>query len=150
MAQPTPRVRLVRPDILQGTTYKIKPFPLDGESIYITVNNAEMDGQMRPVEVMINSKHTHSFAWVSAMTRMISAQLQQPGPFPEFVIRELIETMDPEGGYRTKDHLFYTAPSSRRTEWCPSVPAHIGLVLREHCAEMGLIDKSKYLIKSPD
>ena len=59
-------------------------------------------------QVETGLKHVHSFAWISAMTRMISAQLQQPGPLPEFVVEELIETMDPEGGYFTKDHLVFT------------------------------------------
>ena len=145
MAAPKPRVRLVRPEILTGATYKIKPPPLNGESIYITINNAEMDDQIRPVEIMVNSKHIHSFAWVSAMTRMLSAQLQQPGPFPEFIIEELIETMDPEGGYFTNDHLFFS--KTRKSEWCPSVPAHIGLVLREHCVNMGLIERGKFQVK---
>lgn len=147
MAKPTARVRLVRPDILSGRTYKIKPAPLNGESIYITINDAEMDDQLRPVEVMVNSKHVQSFAWVSAMTRMISAVLQQPGPFPEFIIEELLETMDPEGGYFAKDHLFFDPKEGRKAEWCHSIPTHIGLVLREHCHQMGIIDRAKFKTK---
>lgn len=147
MPIPTPRVRLHRPEILQGVTYKIKPPTINGESIYITINNAIMDDQLRPVEIMINSKHVHSFAWVSAMTRILSAQLQQPGPFPAFIIEELLDTMDPEGGYFTKDHLFYTKPQGRRSEWCTSIPAHIGLVLREHCVNLELIKRDDYRIK---
>ena len=147
MPIPTPRVRLVRPETLSGVTYKIKPPTLNDESIYITINDAKMDDQFRPVEIMINSRHIHSFAWISAMTRMLSAQLQQPGPFPEFVIEELLDTMDPEGGYFTKDHLAYTSAKSRRPEWCPSIPAHIGLVLREHCQHLEIIPKGKYKVK---
>jgi len=146
MGIPTTRVRLKRGEVLNGATYKISPPPLEGESIYVTVNDHEFEGQLRPVEILINSKHVKSFPWVSAMMRMLSAQLQQPGEFPAYLIHEMIETMDPEGGYFAKDHLAYDPIKGRRAEWCHSIPCQIGMVLREHAHHLGLINRKDFKV----
>ncbi len=128
MPIPVSRVRFQRPEILSGTTYKITPAVIN-EHIYITINNAEFDEVLRPVEIFVASKNPHSFQWIGVLMRIISAQLQQPGDFPVFVIKELLESYDPEGGY--------FIPGGIRV---PSIAAHIGLVLRGHCAKLGIKD----------
>lgn len=131
MAMPTPRVRFNRPELVSGKTYKIQPAIMD-EPMYVTINDAEFDGQLRPVEIFVNSRNVQSFQWINVLMRMLSAQLQQPGPFPEFVISELMESYDPQGGY--------FVPKVGRVN---SVAAHIGLVLRGHCERLGLVKKAK-------
>ncbi len=140
VAIPKPNVRLVRPDLLPGSTYKIEPATME-DAIYITINNAEMDDVVRPVEVFINCKHIPNYAWVSALTRIMSAVLQQPGPFPEFIIGELTESADPEGSYWIPPGQVGN-PSTKGIQ-CPSIVAHIGLVLRDHCKRMGLLNKKR-------
>lgn len=135
MSIPKPRKRLERPDVLQGVTYRIKPATLD-DFVYITINDAEMDDQMRPVEIFIASKHVQSFAWAQTLMRLLSAVLQQPGPFPAFIITELTEAMDPEGGYFIPPNT--VGNRSKKGKKCPSVIAHIGFVLEEHCEKLGL------------
>ena len=87
-----------RGDALHGATYRIKPPGID-ESVYITVNTMRIGQQSRPVEVFVNSKNMESFQWISALFRLLSAILRQPGPFPAYVIEELKDTHDPQGGY---------------------------------------------------
>lgn len=119
--------QIPRSDVLYGKTYKVK-LPTNNETIYITINDQEFDGGLRPVEAFVNSKDMQSFQWITALMRMFSAVLQQPGPFPEFAIRELKETHDPQGAffYNKKKH--------------PSVVALIGDVIEEHCRNIGVID----------
>ncbi len=125
MTIPTARIRYKRPDILTGTTYKISP-PTMNDHVYITVNDAKIDGELRPVELFINTRDHAAFQWIGVLVRMISAQLQQPGDFPSFIITELLESYDPEGGYFVK---------RRKVN---SIAAHIGLVLEEHCKKLGV------------
>jgi hypothetical protein len=72
---------------------------------------------------------------VSAITRLISAQLQQAGPFPAFVIHELKDTYDHKGGYfcSNKDSI----PGVGKK--VPSIVAHIGLLLDDHCKKLKLV-----------
>ena len=128
MAIPKARVRISRPDVLQGKTYKITPAIMD-EADYITVNAGLSDEELRPVAIFINSKDMRNFEWVSAMTRLISAQFQQPGPFPKFVIEEMKDSHDANGGY------FLQGGGGK----VASVVAHVGLILEKHCKELKLI-----------
>lgn len=118
--------KIPRTDVLQGATYIIHPATID-EAVYITINSQRIGPQLRPVEVFVNSKNMENFQWISALTRMISSVFRQPGPFPAFVINELKQTHDPLGGYFVG-------------KWrCPSIVAHIGLVIEDHCKQHGLI-----------
>ena len=118
-----------RPDILTGTTYKIKPPTLDA-AIYITINDAEIAGVMRPVEIFINSCHMQSAGWVSVVSRMLSAAFRNDGPPPLYLIDELKSTYDADGGY--------IIPKSRGVR-ANSVAGHIGTVLENHCKKLGLL-----------
>jgi len=117
-----------RPDRITGTTYKIRP-PVIDAAIYITINDAEIDGQVRPVELFINSKHVPHLAWSNAVSRLVSRVLQSPGPFQPWVIEELLESFGVDEGY--------IIPGSKGQR-ANSVVAHIGLVLAEHCRGLGL------------
>ena len=130
MGHPQP---FVRPEKLIGATYKISP-PIIEDSIYITINDHIFpDGTVRPVELFISSKNMASFQWVSLISRTVSALLRQPGPFPAYVIDEFLETYDPHGSY------FIPGGKGQAN----SIAAHIGMVFKWHCTELGLIDKPK-------
>jgi ribonucleoside-diphosphate reductase alpha chain len=45
-----------RPESLEGTTYKIK-WPESAHAVYVTINDAEIDGERRPFEIFVNSKN---------------------------------------------------------------------------------------------
>lgn len=120
-----------RPLELPNTTYKIKPSIID-EAVYITI--CEHEGV--PVEVFINSKNMQNYQWISALTRLLSSVLRhglERGAFPEYAIKDLVETHDPTGGY-------YRSDGDKC--WVPSIVAHIGLVIREHCEAKGIIERS--------
>ena len=122
--------RIERPFQVEGATYKIKPPTID-DAVYITINNEEIDGKLRPIELFINSKNMQSFQWVSCVTRLLSAEFRRKGDFPSFVIDEMLETYDPQGGY--------VIPKSNGVK-ANSIVAHIGWVLKRHCIELGLIE----------
>lgn len=115
-----------RSETLHGTTYKVKP-PVSEDAIYITINSQEFEDGPRPVEVFVNSKDMQNFQWITALMRLFSAILQQPGPFPAFAIKELKETYDPHGKffYEKKQHN--------------SVVSLIGAVIERHCEKMGVL-----------
>lgn len=117
-----------RKEVLAGCTYKIQPPTLDA-SIYITINDHEVDGQMRPFEIFFNSKHVDSYEWATCTSRMLSALFRQPGAFPQFAIEEMMQTHSPRGGY--------IIPKSQGKS-AVSIVAHIGLVIKEHCQRLGI------------
>ena len=57
--------RLERPEMLRGTTYKIKP-PVSDHAMYITINDIVLNQdteheKFRPYEIFINSKNLKTF-----------------------------------------------------------------------------------------
>ena len=105
-------------EALAGVTYKIK-WPHSAHAVYVTVNDAEIDGQRRPFEIFVNSKNMEHYAWTLALTRMISAVFRRGGDVG-FVAEELKAVFDPQGG----------AWLSGR--YVPSLPAAIGGVVERH------------------
>lgn len=88
---------LARPDLLHGTTYKIKPAEAAG--VYLTINDLIDDaGRRRPFELFLSSKDVDGYAWRAALARMISAIFRKGGDVT-FVAEELKEIFDPRGGF---------------------------------------------------
>lgn len=120
-----------RPDRLVGSTYKIKQ-PMSEHAIYITINDVIMNEgtpneHRRPFEIFINSKEVEHFQWIVALTRVLSAVFRKGGDVT-FLVEELFSVFDPKGGYMKKGGLFV-----------PSLVAEIGLVLKTHMVEIGMI-----------
>ena len=68
--------KLERPDVLIGSTYKIKT-PVSDHAMYVTINDIILNEgtpheQRRPFEVFINTKNLDHFQWIVALTRVIS------------------------------------------------------------------------------
>ena len=121
---------LERPRKVRGTTYKIKPAVTDS-AMYVTINDIELeDGTVRPLELFINTKHVQHQQWVTALTRMVSAIFRKPGPYL-FVIEELKEIFDPQGGYFANGKMM------------PSVVAHVADVLEEHFIDIGVMERKQ-------
>ena len=120
-----------RPDMLHGSTYKIKT-PASEHALYITINdiilNTGTDHELRrPFEVFINSKNMDHFQWVVALTRVISAVFRKGGDVT-FLVDEMKAVFDPKGGYFKKGGQFM-----------PSLVAEIGCAIESHMKMIGLI-----------
>lgn len=123
--------RLERPQMLLGSTYKIKT-PLSDHALYVTVNdiilNASTEHELRrPFEMFINSKNMDDFQWIVALTRIISAVFRKGGDVT-FMVEELRSVFDPRGGYFKPGGKFM-----------PSLVAEIGDVLESHLRMIGLL-----------
>src|SRR6201988_1519085 len=75
--------KLERPEVLIGSTYKVKT-PVSDHAMYVTINDIVLNEgtefeQRRPFEVFINSKNLDHFQWIVALTRIISAVFRKGG-----------------------------------------------------------------------
>jgi len=123
--------KVERPEMLLGSTYKIKT-PLTEHALYVTVNdmilNAGTEHELRrPFEVFINSKNMDHFQWIVALTRIISAVFRKGGDVT-FLVEELKAVFDPSGGYFKKGG-----------KYMPSLVAEIGDAIECHMRMIGLL-----------
>ena len=116
---------MVRPERVFGATYKLR-WPDSEHAMYVTVNDIEQDGVRRPFEVFVNSKNLEHYAWVVAITRMISAVFRRGGEVA-FVAEELKQVFDPRGGQWSGGR------------YVPSLVAAIGEVLERHMRDTGFL-----------
>ncbi len=126
---------LQRPDVLDGSTHKIKT-PHSDNAFYVTINDVISDGQRRPFEIFINSRNMENFDWVVALTRIISAVFRQGGNVA-FLVEELKTISDGQGGY------FKTGGKRM-----PSLVADIGECLEKHLVKIGMITLSDKVDKN--
>ncbi|HSU07062.1 MAG TPA: adenosylcobalamin-dependent ribonucleoside-diphosphate reductase [Acetobacteraceae bacterium] len=119
---------LVRSEKLIGATYKLR-WPETDHAFYITINDIEQDGIRRPFEVFINSKALEHYAWVIALTRMISAVFRRGGEVA-FVAEELRQVFDPRGGQWSNGR------------YIPSLVAAIGDILDRHMRETSFLTEA--------
>jgi hypothetical protein len=122
---------MARPEILYGSTYKIKT-PQSEHALYITINDMILNEgteheERRPYEVFINSKNMEHFQWVLALTRVISAVFRKGGDAC-FLVDELKAVFDPKGGYFKKGGVFM-----------PSLVAEIGCAIESHMMQIGML-----------
>ncbi|MBL4607890.1 MAG: NrdJb [Pseudomonadales bacterium] len=138
--------KLERPEMLLGSTYKIKT-PLSEHAVYLTINdivlNPGSEHQIRrPFEIFINSKNMDHFQWVVALTRVISAVFRKGGD-STFLVEELKAVFDPQGGYFKKGGVYM-----------PSLVAEMGSAIEIHMKMIGMIvdegldEHQKQLIES--
>ncbi|WP_434360580.1 NrdJb [Parasalinivibrio latis] len=140
VAQPEPQAPVVetmheempRPEMLYGTTYKLKtPEHVSEHSLFITINDVILNQGSehevrRPFEIFINSKSLEHYQWIVALTRIISAVFRKGGDIT-FLVEELRSVFDPKGGYWNKG------------KYVPSLIAEIGNVIEQHLMEIGMI-----------
>lgn len=127
--------RVARPEMLFGSTYKIKT-PTSDHAIYVTVNDMILNKDTpyevrRPFEVFINSKNMDHYQWIVALTLIISAVFRKGGDVT-FLVNELRSVFDPNGGYFKKGG-----------KYMPSLVAEIGEVICDHLVMIGMIKEQK-------
>jgi len=133
---------LNRDEILEGSTYKIKP-PMTDQAYYITINNSILDKgtdheKVVPFEIFVNSKNVEHFMWITALTRVLSAVFRK-GDDASFLVEELRAVFDPLGGYYKKGGLY-----------CPSLVAEIGIILEIHLKRIGVIKDEEVELMTSD
>ena len=122
---------LQRPDVLYGSTYKIKT-PVSDHAMYMTINDMILNEgteheHRRPFEIFVNSKNLDHYQWIVALTRVISAVFRKGGDVT-FLVDELKAVFDPRGGY--------WQPGGR---YMPSIIAELGHVIEKHLQTIGMI-----------
>src|SRR3546814_14637955 len=91
--------RIERPEVLIGSTYKIKS-PLVEHAMYVTINDIVLNlgsehEQRRPFEIFVNSKSMEHFQWSVSHTRHMSAVFPK-GDEDNFPSDELTVRFNPE------------------------------------------------------
>jgi hypothetical protein len=123
--------QIERPEVLVGSTYKIKS-PLFEHALYVTINDIVLNAgtqheSRRPFEIFINSKNMDHFQWVVAITRIMSAVFRKGGDVT-FLVEEMKAVFDPRGGYFKSGGVYM-----------PSIVAEIGAVIEDHMKMIGMI-----------
>lgn len=123
--------RIERPEILVGSTYKIKS-PLVEHAMYVTINdivlNAGTEHELRrPFEIFINSKSMEHFQWIVALTRIMSAVFRKGGDVT-FLVEEMKAVFDPRGGYFKAGGVYM-----------PSLVAELGAIVEDHLKSIGMM-----------
>ncbi|MCG2633827.1 MAG: NrdJb [Gammaproteobacteria bacterium] len=126
--------KVERPEMLVGSTYKIKT-PMTDHALYVTINdiilNEGTEHELRrPFEIFINSKNMDHFQWIVALTRIMSAVFRKGGDVT-FLVEELHSVFDPQGGYFKKGG-----------KYTPSLVADIGDVVEDHMRRIGLLKEA--------
>ncbi len=123
--------RVERPEMLEGSTYKIKS-PLFEHALYVTINDIVLNEgteheSRRPFEIFINSKNMEHFQWAVALTRIMSAVFRKGGDVT-FLVEELKAVFDPRGGYFKMGGVYM-----------PSIVAELGFIIDDHLKKIGMI-----------
>jgi hypothetical protein len=123
--------KLERPEMLLGSTYKVKT-PVSDHAMYVTINDIILNQgteheQRRPFEIFINSKNLDHYQWIVALTRLMSAVFRKGGDVT-FMVDELKAVFDPRGGYWQPGGKFM-----------PSIIAELGHIVERHLKSIGLL-----------
>lgn len=123
--------KLERPEVLVGSTYKVKT-PISDHAMYVTINDIVLNQgteyeKRRPFEIFINSKNLDHYQWIVALTRIISAVFRKGGDVA-FLVDELKAVFDPRGGYWKPGGKFM-----------PSIIAELGYIVEKHLISIGLL-----------
>ncbi len=125
--------KLERPEMLIGSTYKVKT-PISDHAMYVTINDIVLNEgtefeKRRPFEVFINSKNLDHYQWIVALTRIMSAVFRKGGDVT-FLVDELKAVFDPRGGYWKSGGTYM-----------PSIIAELGVVVEKHLIMIGMLAK---------
>jgi hypothetical protein len=123
--------KLERPEMLIGSTYKVKT-PVSDHAMYVTINDIVLNEgtryeKRRPFEIFVNSKNLDHYQWIVALTRIISAVFRKGGDVT-FLVDELKAVFDPRGGYWKPGGKFM-----------PSIIAELGYIVEKHLISIGLL-----------
>ncbi len=124
--------KLERPEMLIGSTYKVKT-PVSDHAMYVTINDIVLNEgteheKRRPFEIFINSKNLDHYQWIVALTRIMSAVFRKGGDVA-FLVDELKAVFDPRGGYFQPGGTYM-----------PSIIAELGHIVERHLRSIGLLN----------
>lgn len=125
-----------RPRLLSGTTYKISD---DLGNLYITINNIEEKGKVRPFEIFIesNSETASLYSeWYKAISKLMSAVMRRTDD-ANFMVADLKSIFAPKGYFSEGQYM-------------QSKPQMIGSILEEHIAALAGVAKKETLAKCPE
>jgi hypothetical protein len=125
--------KLERPEMLIGSTYKVKT-PVSDHAMYVTINDIILNEgtefeKRRPFEIFINTKNLDHYQWIVALTRIMSAVFRKGGDVT-FLVDEMKAVFDPRGGYWKKGGIFM-----------PSIIAELGYIVEKHLIMIGMLAK---------
>ena len=125
--------KLERPEMLIGSTYKVKT-PVSDHAMYVTINDIVLNEgteheKRRPFEIFINTKNLDHYQWIVALTRIMSAVFRKGGDVT-FLVDEMKAVFDPRGGYWKKGGVFM-----------PSIIAELGYIVEKHLIMIGMLRK---------
>jgi len=114
-----------RPEVLRGTTYKLK-WPATDDSFYVTINDTDEGGPRRPFEIFVASRSAAHAELLSGLTLLMSAILRR-AEHPLFMVEDLEGVQSAQGAWVNGKYV-------------PGVVALIAGVLRRHMAWLGMIE----------
>lgn len=109
-----PDAPIERPEVLSGTTYKIK-WPNRGAAFYVIIN----DYEGKPFELFITSKDSSNAEWTTALSLMITALFRKGGDI-SFIAAELKQIQSIRDGAWVGG------------KYVVSLPAYLGELLERH------------------
>ena len=95
---------MTRPEVVDAKVYKLKSAFVKN-SVFVTLSYTSDNGEIRPIEIFINSKDLSRSHEYVILTRLISAVFRR-GADVMFILEELQGILDPEGG-RFKEGNYY-------------------------------------------
>lgn len=125
-----------RPRILSGKTYKISD---DIGNIYVTINNVEDKGKVKPLEIFINSNsETESIygEWYKALSKIMSAVMRRTDDCA-FMVKDLQTIAAPKGYFSDGQYM-------------QSKPQMLGNILEEHIESLQGVKKKEVFTKCPE
>jgi ribonucleoside-diphosphate reductase alpha chain len=133
-----------RPKKLFGTTYKLRGGNSE-HSIYLTINDHEVNGHKIPYEIFLNTKSSEALQWKLVFTRLISSIFRRdainPKPDLSFLVEELLSVYDPSD-------MFYNGEFSLHPTLMPSTVAYIGHYIKHHLIGLGIYTDEKFATDS--
>lgn len=112
-----------RPEAIEGVTYKVK-YCYEKPSIYITINNFEEE----PFEIFFSTKDSSIQEWLDMLARTITALFRR-GISCDFLVKDFMQYSSSQCGGRF------------RGKYIQSASAAIGMVLKEHLRQLGLMPR---------
>tara|TARA_B100000214_G_scaffold371972_1_gene349327 strand:+ start:139 stop:807 length:669 start_codon:yes stop_codon:yes gene_type:complete len=133
-----------RPEVVDAKVYKLKSAFVKN-SVFITLSFIESGGQIRPIEIFINSKDLTRAPEYVVLTRLISAIFRR-ATNPMFILEELQGIFDPNGG-SFKEGKYYHSFYAEIAETIERFFFDVGIIKKKD-EDVGIIKKKNEFLDS--
>ena len=116
-----------RKEVLNGLTYKLKIDHLTN-ALYVTINHIEIDGEIYPQELFINSLDPSTLKWTPLLARLVSAMFRTNADV-KYIVKELNE-------------LFEAEPFFYKGKKYYSISQIIAEIIDKHCSLIQKLNES--------